>query len=166
MLNWYLIRTKVGSESVAEEHLQRQDYPTYCPRLISRRRRFGRRIQIISPLFPSYLFLQLAVGVKDLAPVKSTKGVVGIVRFGEEYAVAPQAVIEGLRQHEDPAVQSRRVEDPLKPQARIRITGGPLNHLEGIFLNECADDRVNVLLNILGRETSVEVPDGIVELCS
>ena len=162
---WYVIRTKVGCEAVAEDHLQRQDFPVYCPRLIARRRRFGRRAQIVSPLFPQYLFLQLAIGVQDLAPAKSTKGVLGIVRFGEEYAVVPQPVIDGLRRHEDPAVQLRRIEDPFKPQARVRITAGPFNHWEGIFLNQCAEDRVTVLLNLLGRETPVVLSDWVVELC-
>lgn len=165
-LCWYLIRTKVGCEHIAEERLTDQDYLVYCPRLIARRRRFGRRTQVVSPLFPSYLFLQLSIGVQDLAPAKSTKGVLGLVRFGEEYAVVPQLVIDGLRRHEDPAVQLRRVEDALKPQARVRITGGPFNHWEGIFLTESPDDRVTVLLNILGRDTPVKLSGGLVELCA
>jgi transcriptional antiterminator RfaH len=166
MNRWYVIRTKAGCEALAEERLQDQDYLVYCPRLIIRRRRFGRRIQAVSPLFPQYLFLQLAVGIQNLAPAKSTKGVLGLVRFGEEYAVVPQPVIDGLRQYEDPAVQLRRIEDPLKPQCRVRITGGAFNHWQGIFLNESSDDRVTILLNILGRDTPVSLSGGLVELCA
>jgi transcriptional antiterminator RfaH len=166
MNRWYVIRTKVGCEHLAEERLTDQDYLVYLPRLITRRRRFGRRTQVVSPLFPQYLFLQLAVGIQNLAPAKSTKGVLGLVRFGEEYAVVPQPVIDGLRRHEDPAVQLRRIEDALRPQSRVRITGGAFNHLEGIFLHECPDDRVTVLLNILGSDTPVKLPGGLVELCA
>lgn len=166
MHHWYLIRTKVGCEHIAEERLMDQDYLVYLPRLIARRRRFGRRTQVVSPLFPSYLFLQLSIGVQDLAPAKSTKGVLGLVRFGEEYAVVPQPVIDGLRRHEDPAVQLRRIDDPLKPQSRVRITGGPFSHFEGIYLSESPDDRVTVLLNILGSDNRVELEGGLVELCA
>jgi transcriptional antiterminator RfaH len=166
MNRWYVIRTKVGCETIAEERLTDQDFFVYLPRLIERRRKFGRRVNTVSPLFPQYLFLQLAVGIQDLAPAKSTKGVLGLVRFGEEYAVVPQRVIDGLIQHEDPLVQLRRIEDPLKPNSRVRVTGGAFNHFEGIFLTECADDRVTVLLNLLGRDTPVQLPGGLVELCA
>jgi len=163
---WYVIRTKVGCEILAEERLQDQDYLVYCPRLMSRRRRLGRRVHMVSPLFPQYLFLQLAIGIQDLAPAKSTKGVLGLVRFGEEYAVVPSTVIEGLRRHEDPSMQLRRIEDPLQPQSRVRIIGGVFNHWQGIFLSESPDDRVTVLLNLLGRDTPVQLPGGLVELCA
>lgn len=165
MNRWYVIRTKVGCEHIAEERLTDQQYFVYLPRLIERRRKFGRRTQVVSPLFPQYLFLQLAIGIQDLAPAKSTKGVLGLVRFGEEYAVVPQPVIDGLIRHEDPAVQLRRIDDPLKPNSRVRITGGTFDHFEGIFLTECADDRVTVLLNILGSDRPVELAGALVELC-
>ncbi len=122
-------------------------------------------MRVISPLFPQYLFLQLAIGEQDLAPAKSTQGVLGIVRFGEEYAVVPQNIIDALKARED-EYGLRAVENPLKPQSRVRITGGPFFGLEGIFLNECARDRVTVLLNLLGRETALKIPERLVELCS
>jgi transcriptional antiterminator RfaH len=160
---WYVVRTKVGRETLAEEQLQRQAYPTYCPRLLAQCRRFGRRVRLITPLFPQYLFLQLNIGVQDLAPAKSTPGVLGLVRFGEEYAVMPQRIIDGLKAREHQGV--RPAENPLKPQSHVRITGGPFFGLEGIFLNECAKDRVMVLLNLLGREQAVKIPEQLIELC-
>ena len=164
-MSWYVIRTKSGRELQAQEHLQRQDYPTYLPRILTRVRRFGRRVQTATPLFPQYLFLNLEVGVKDLAPVKSTQGVAGIVRFGEEYAVVHATVISTLRAQED-AAGFRPERSLLTPQCKVRITGGAFFGLEGIYLNESPRDRVTVLLNLLGRETALKIPERLVELCS
>jgi transcription antitermination factor NusG len=59
-------------------------------------------------------------------------------------------------------MQCRRLDEPLPPQTRVRITGGPFEHLEGIYLTESPDDRVTLLLNLLGRETRVQLESALV----
>jgi transcriptional antiterminator RfaH len=159
---WYVIRTHAGAESHAEARLLDQRYGVYCPRMLSRRRRFGRRVQIVAPLFPQYLFVEISLGLQTLSPIRSTKGVLELVRFGEEYASLSRDVIAGLREREDPTMQCRRLDEPLPPQTRVRITGGPFEHLEGIYLTESPDDRVTLLLNLLGRETRVQLESALV----
>ena len=50
----------------------------------------------------------------------------------------------------------------VKPGDRVRIINGPLSDLEGLF--ECPDEeeRVTILLNLLGREVKVRLPIGAV----
>lgn len=166
MNHWYVIRTKVGSEALAQTQLERQAYLVYYPRLLSKQRRFGCRRLVITPLFPQYLFLNLTVGEQDLAPAKSTKGVLNIVRFGNEYAVIPNIVIVSLREREDPAINAHRLETlRFKPQQRVRVTSGPFYGLEGVFLKENGVDRVTVLLNLLGRETPLKFNERYIEPC-
>ena len=40
----------------------------------------------------------------------------------------------------------------------MRIIDGPLNDLEGLFDSSTDEERVTVLLNLLGREVTVRVP--------
>jgi transcriptional antiterminator RfaH len=164
-LHWYVVLTRSGLEAQAQAHLERQNYGVYYPRLLCRRRRLGRRVQAIVPLFPRYLFAQLAVGVQDLAPIRSTRGVVGLVKFGGEYAVVSERVIEQLRGREDPRLRLHHLDDRLKPNARVRVSSGPFYGLEGIFLHESGADRVTVLLNLLGRETPLQLPEHVVDVC-
>jgi transcriptional antiterminator RfaH len=161
---WYLLRTKTHAEQQAQDHLERQGYESYFPRFTQRLRRFGRRIHIVGPLFPSYLFLRLQVGLQALNPVKSTRGVLGIVRFGDDYAIVPQYVIDRLRHRADRHGLHVSAERIPKPQDRLRVKEGPFEGLDAIFVRDCGEERVLVLLNILGQERTLQLPESCIEL--
>jgi len=158
-VHWYLIHTKCGQEPAAEFNLRRQGYEVYYPRLLQSMRFRGRWASRIGSLFPRYLFLSLAVGQQAMGPIRSTIGVANIVRFGYAYAVVPDFIVEELRSRADPetgllALQSRA----FQPGASVRITTGLFQGLEGVFQREVADERVVLLLELLGRETSLLLP--------
>ncbi len=81
------------------------------------------------PLFPGYLFLRLAEGLQALAPVRSSVGVLGVVRFGSCYAVVPDHIIEDLRSRADPATGFHRLTlaRSLEAGASVRIAAGPFD---------------------------------------
>jgi transcriptional antiterminator RfaH len=159
MLRWYLIHTKPARERVAEESLQRQGYELYVPRMLRSVRRYGRRRECITPLFPRYLFLHLSEGRQALSPVRSSVGVAGIVRFGASYAIVPDQIVMDLRMRADPdtglhQLMSRPV---LARGAAVHIATGPFEGLDGVFEREAGTDRVVVLLHLLGQDASVRV---------
>ena len=49
---------------------------------------------------------------------------------------------------------------------RVRIINGPLNDLEGLFESPTDEERVTVLLNLMGREVKVRVPLETVYACA
>lgn len=163
---WYLIRTKSGDEEVARTHLLEQGYGSYFPQVMRRRRVRGKRVRQIDPLFPRYVFLQLLIGQQDLTAVKSTRGVLNIVRFGDEYATVPDRVVEALRDRAHPTTGMHLVAAPLVANitpVRIIDFQSPFGGLEGLFVRECGEDRVLVLLNLIGQETRVEISEDLVE---
>jgi transcriptional antiterminator RfaH len=164
MLRWYLIHTKPSSEAIASANLRRQGYEVYLPRLAQRVRRSGYVRERIAAVFPRYLFLRLNEGVESLGPVRSSVGVTGVVRFGSRYAVVPDKVIHDLREREDAASGLHRLLNNLKLMAgaAVRITGGPLDGLDGVFECEEGADRVVVLLKILGQAAHVRLPSQFV----
>src|SRR5262245_43938276 len=93
---WYLVFTQAQGEQTASINLGRQGYRVYCPRLQRRTLSRGRWIERIVALFPRYLFVQLDAARQSLAPVRSTIGVAGIVRFGAEPALVPQGMVDAL----------------------------------------------------------------------
>ena len=48
----------------------------------------------------------------------------------------------------------------------VKIIDGPLNDLEGLFEGPNDDERVTVLLSLLGREVKVRVPLETVYACA
>jgi len=119
-----------------------------------------RWVDRVGSLFPRYLFLHLEVGEQVLAPVRSTLGVAAIVRFGCEYAVVPDQVVEDLRMSADPGTGLHRLRSPpsFAPGTRVRIVAGAFDGVEGVFLRESGDERVVVLLKILGQSTPARIP--------
>ncbi len=80
--SWYLIYAKPRMEPVAEEHLTRQGYGVYLPRVRATHRLRGRYRERVDPLFPRYLFIHLDQCNDNWGPIRSTQGVAGMVRPG------------------------------------------------------------------------------------
>jgi transcriptional antiterminator RfaH len=160
MLRWYLVHTKPASETLALRNLARQHYNLYLPRVMQTVRRAGRRYERVAPLFPRYLFLQVNEGHQALAPVVSTLGVRGIVRFGDRYTIVPDRVIRDLQARADPVTGLHRLNCGVKlnPGAPVRIWRGPFDGLDGVFEREAGADRAVVLLELLGQTAPVCVP--------
>ena len=164
--HWYAVFCKPRGEATAEANLLRQGYNIYLPRLVSERRKAGKWVPSTEPLFPRYLFLQPRDATHSLAPVRSTLGVTGLVRFGVQPAVVPAALIEELRACEAAGSggqdangvggqQTRR--ELFAPGAQVKFMTGPFAGLEGIFSKASGAQRVIVLLELLGRMQDVTV---------
>jgi len=160
---WYLVYCKPRQERVAQVNLGRQGFENYLPLIRQPRRRAGKRVMIVEPMFPRYLFVQLDSQRDDWGPIRSTLGVTSLVRFGQQAARVPAQLVDMLRAHED--VQG--VQDLPPPDYRrgdaVRIVDGAMMGYEGIFLARSGKERVVVLLNIMGKLARVKVDERFVE---
>ncbi len=155
---WYAVCCKPRQEAVAEENLLRQDFHVYLPRIRIRRRRRGQWIDAVEVLFPRYLFIRIDPLQRNMAPVRSTRGAVGLVRFGGQPAVVPDEVIDALLQCQDPTSglhQENRT--PFSAGDRIRLVEGPFAGMEAVFAEPDGEKRVIVLLELLGKTNQVRV---------
>jgi transcriptional antiterminator RfaH len=86
------------------------------------------------------------------------------VRFGDDYAVVPDAIVDNLRTRADPdtGLHCLRGHSSFAPGSNVRIVAGVFDGLEGVFQRESGDERVVLLLGLLGRDTLVEVPAAFV----
>jgi transcriptional antiterminator RfaH len=114
-------------------------------------------------MFPRYLFIHLNRETDNWAPIRSTLGVVSIVRFGRTAARVPDDLLAMLRSREDAqGIQILPVEE-YKPGSRVRITQGGFAGYEGIFQASTGRDRVTVLLDVLGRKARATVDSASIE---
>lgn len=156
---WYAVITKPRAEATAAEHLGRQGYQCLFPRVKRILRGAGGLRPRIEALFPNYLFLCADADRVSLAPVRSTRGAIGLVRFGGQPAQVPAGVIERIRAHENLEDGLVRLAAPeLVPGSRVCINQGPLGGFNGIFLGASGTDRVRLLLDLLGTAREVELP--------
>jgi transcriptional antiterminator RfaH len=156
---WFAVYTKPRQERIAREHLARQGFECFLPLAVNPYQRRSRlRTLRIEPLFPRYLFLHATLTQDNLAPVRSTRGVVNMVRAGTQLLEVPKQVIQSLHARMNAETGLIRIE-PVAVQAgdRVRVFDGPLAGLEGLFQLESGKQRALLLVELMGRQTTVEV---------
>ncbi len=159
MNRWYVAQTHPKAEAKALRHLRRQGFGIYFPHYLKRRRHARRTENVPAPLFPGYLFVSIDLARSRWRCIRSTFGVRRLVCNGDQPAPVPEGVVEHIRRRED-EVGMIALKEPA-PFSRgdvVRVTQGPLSEQVGLF--ECAtdDERVVVLLGLLGRSVRIQLP--------
>jgi transcriptional antiterminator RfaH len=152
---WYLVHCKAREEARAQEHLERQQFECYRPLFelewVSR----GRRTVKTAALFPGYLFIRLDRVHDNWVPIRSTRGVIQIVRFNNYPLPVADEIIEEVRRR----VAGKPLREPyLRVGERVLITEGSFSGIEAIFVARDGEERVMLLLNLLQREQTLSFP--------
>jgi transcriptional antiterminator RfaH len=147
MKKWYLIKTKPRQEKKAKQNLENQSYEVFCP-IVKLNNKFV-------VLFPGYLFIQLNDIKQNFSPIKSTKGVLYFVRFGLNYAKAPTSVIEFIKANQHVTANNIKKLNQFKSGDKVQISDGPFENYMAIFKCYRSDERVIILMNLLGHEQSL-----------
>lgn len=155
---WFAVFSKPRREMEAVAQLERQGYTAFLPRVRVRRRLRGQWQDIVEPMFPRYLFLQAVLGQDDLHPIRSTRGVIGLVRFGGTPKPVPEAVMGELHRLCPGKDGVLELPPALVPGTRVRILEGPFAGCEADLLNLDGERRALVLLELLGRSNVVTLP--------
>jgi len=164
MITWYAAYTQLHGEAKAVDHLQRQGYALYLPRYRRLVRHARKRVLVVRPLFPRYLFVGLDRLTQRWRPIRSTVGVVGLVASGDEPVPVAPEIIETLRRREhDGAFDLLSPAQRLRVGDAVRVTEGPFEDLIGRLLSVADHERVFILLDLLGRSVRAEVPAAAVE---
>jgi len=151
---WHVAETKRSKERLTQVGLEQAGIRTYLPMLVLwPRPAVGGTV---APMFPGYLFAQLTVA--DFRAAGRTPGVRGFVSFGGLPASLDASAIDFLRRREGPDGIIRV--DGLLPASEVVIVHGPLRGMTAVVEQRLtARQRVAVLLEILQRQTRVELPD-------
>ena len=156
-LRWHCVRTKPKHEHIAAADLRKNLHlDVFLPRLrIERATRRGA-VRVIEPLFPCYLFAHCVIEEK-LNEIKHTNGVSSIVQFGDRIPVVEDSIIEELQDCFE-ADEPLTVEHRLTPGSEVTVAGGAFAGMHAYVLrNMPARKRVQILLEVLGQPTPVEV---------
>lgn len=119
---WYLIYTKPTEEFRAMVNLERQNFTTYLPVLMSPASCSCQGRQH-NPLFPRYLFVEINHDTDDMSKITSTSGVSNLVKFGNQLATVDPAVIDQVRQSE--AKLNSKLAPEIQPQAKLKAKTRP-----------------------------------------
>lgn len=163
-MTWYLIQTKPRSENLALNNLSNQGYECYLP-MVNVEKVVNKKIQVYSaPLFPRYLFINLNLDFesKSLLPIRSTKGVSNLVKFGQTLAKINDNLVEHIYSRE------RFTKAEVKPLYMfgqdLKISSGPFTGFDSIYQGMDAEMRVIVLLEFMRKPMCVSLELNHVQL--
>jgi transcriptional antiterminator RfaH len=153
--NWYIVRTHARAEVKAAVNLERQGFATYLPRYL-KRRRHARRVEIVpAPLFPRYLFVAIDVATQRWRSIQSTFGVAQLVCNGEDPSAVSAAVVDELRRREDEQGFVQLARRGFAHGEKVRVVEGVFSACLGLFEGMTDNERVTILLDLLGRKVRV-----------
>ena len=155
---WYVVQTHSHAEAKASWHLQRQGFEIYLPRYLKRRRHARRTETVIAPLFPRYIFVAVDMTSQRWLSIRSTIGVTRLVCDGDRPAAVPVAVFEALKRRED---ANGVIQLDHKPQFlagdKVCVLGGAFHDCLGLCEGMTSNERVTILLELLGRKVRINL---------
>lgn len=166
-MRWFVVQTQSRAENKAEFHLRRQAFDAFLPRYRKRRRHARRTDWVNAPLFPGYLFVRLDTALTQWRPILSTVGVRDLIRFGDRPTPVPVGLVEEISRRRNAAgLLEIHQPAPFEQGESVRILSGPLTNAVGLFDCEDDDQRVMILLDMMGRQVRVRVPLETVAACA
>jgi transcriptional antiterminator RfaH len=152
---WYLVQCRSRQEDRALEHLERQGFECYRPLYEKEHITRGRKELVSTGLFPGYLFILLDRIHDNWLPIRSTRGVIQIVRFNEYPLPVADGIVEELRRR----IEHKPTRVPyLKSGEHVVISEGTFAGIEAVFLARHGHERVMLLLNILQSDQTLSFP--------
>ena len=156
-LAWYCARTKPKHEHIAAANVRQYlDLEVFNPRLRIERATQRGVMRVVEPLFPCYIFIRCALE-ESFGDIRHTGGISSLVHFGQKIPAVPDSIIEELREcfeADDPMT----VEDRISPADEVIFVEGAFSGMRAFVLRVMpAKKRVQVLLDVLGGPTPVEV---------
>ena len=147
MKNWYLIKTKPQQEVIATQNLTNQNFNVFFPKAVINNK--------TTPLFPSYLFIQLDDKTQNWTPIRSTKGVSNFVRFGLSFAKVPNQIINLIKTQQQQTIEKMINICSHHKGDYLEIQTGAFKGQQAIFQNYNSSDRVTVLLKLIGQQQAI-----------
>ncbi len=146
---WVALYTNSRAEKKTAQTLQNAGYEVYLPLQRIRRQWSDRWKSVEVPLINSYIFAKIRA--RDVAPVRTSAGVVCIVSWHGKPAVIPDREIDAIKRLMDAQAEIHvKNTSQLKRGAKVRILEGPFVNMEGMLVSDCEEG--NFCVSISGLD--------------
>ncbi len=165
MIHWCVVHTQSLKENTAQQHLRHQGFEVYLPKFKKIRRHARKVDEVLSPLFPRYLFVGMNLETSPWRCINGTRGVSYLLMASETSpALVPTFVINDLKEQEvsEGILSTGSLIHFIKGD-KVRILEGSLKDQTVVFEKLDDKERVQVLLSLLGKEMKFSLPSHAIE---
>jgi transcriptional antiterminator NusG len=167
---WYVVHTQSGYEKKVKQNLEarigsmnmeERIHEVVIPMEDVVEFKNGKKVVVQKKVFPGYLLVRCELDDDSWYVIRNTPGVTGFVGQGAKPSPLPRRDVESFLQ-----VKMEGDEAPKRSKPRleydmgetVRVKEGPFAEFNGEIIEINEDQlKVKVLLNLLGRETPVEL---------
>ena len=167
-INWYVVNTYSGHEAKVKEKLDMriqsmnmQDYifRVIVPEVTETEIKDGKKKEKVKKLFPGYVLVEMIMTDEAWYIVRNTPGVTGFIGSSGKGAkptpLLPQEIDKVLATMGMSRIESDK---ELEVGTKVKVIEGPFAGMEGkIDSIDKENARLNVLIDLFGQETPVEV---------
>lgn len=165
---WFIVNTEPRREKTVMGFLVGRGFRPFMPTELRREKRGRTADWKAHPLFPSIVFVPMAVHTGRFDRVKSSPGVLGFMRgTAGSYATIDHQAIDALRFSEISGMDIREIPTgkkkrviTFKPGNSVSFKEGPFGGLYAKIMAVDPRGRISLLLNLFGRETKIDVDAG------
>jgi len=165
---WYVVNTYSGHESKVKEKLEAkiesmgmEDYifRVVIPETTEVEVKDGVKKEKTKKMFPGYILVEMVMSDEAWYIVRNTPGVTGFIgSSGKGAKPTPLLPQEIDRILVNMGMSRVNVEDDLKVGDSVSIVDGPFKGMYGKVDNiDTENNRLNILIDLFGQETSVDV---------
>ncbi|MDA8125320.1 MAG: UpxY family transcription antiterminator [Deltaproteobacteria bacterium] len=159
-MSWYAVHTRSRHEDRVQLGLTQKAYHAFLPKMEVWSKRKDRRKKILIPMFPGYLFVELAALDNSIkVDVLKTFGVVHILGKspGAEPIPIPDHRIDAIQRIIHSKVEVQQFQYP-KVGEPARIIDGPFKGVEGMVLKTDYEKELFVIaVELLQRSISIKL---------
>lgn len=156
---WSVLVTKPNHEKFACENLLRNNFVSYFPKIKYKRFVGKKRKIFVRPLFPNYLFLKVDGPWRG---VFGTPGVSRILLDAGVPAKVPVGFVESMKSRERNGYIEDTRRKPFSFGQKLEVTYGLMKGRKVIHQRYTANERIEVLVQLLGRFSRVQIDQAAV----
>jgi transcription termination/antitermination protein NusG len=153
---WYAVHTYPRHERVVDYRIRQLQVTSFLPTITETHRWSDRRKIVEIPLFSCYVFVQLVPTNETWLRILRTDGVIGFVGNQRTGTPIPDEQIEAVRMLLDRKVACK-THPFLKVGQRIRVRGGALDGVEGLFVSQNGDDSIVISVDAIQRSLAIRI---------
>ena len=155
-LRWYALHTRARHERVVEHRLREQGMEAFLPTVRETHRWSDRKKTVEVPLFSCYVFVRCALSSEDRTRIFRIDSALGFVGTRGAGVPIPDEQIENVRSVLSQTAPCRS-HPFLKVGQRVRVCGGAMDGVEGVFLSENGDQSLVISVDVIQRSLAVRI---------
>ena len=154
---WFILQFKPNSHHLATKNLNRQGFETFLPFCDTTSRKASRFINTSQPLFPGYMFIKFDRAEPKWHKINSTYGVSRLITFNSILKSIPTIFVDHLMKRYDLSGKLIPIKK-LEKGDRVTVLKGPFANFIATVEKYEADQRIWILMDLMGRKTKIQTP--------